>query len=429
LDREHIEEYARLEHDEYEKLLKRIKEGSFDFEADSYPPDERFVKLQRPVALCTSDVQNIWTQVPLCGSLIVPIMPLSQDRFEKEVFSIREIPQIIDFIKDTGRIQFVLTACPHHYEGLDYLDPIFEELSPPRYLCLPDEVFYSPKEIQEAREIFNTISNVSFMPWLKKMVELSPNVLSDIPNDCLNVYASLKLGRYTLAEDIENLIIDDPAKALDLIFTCKQLITDPFHNRLSNVTNMTIDEIREAKNLPLVYQPREVTFPCEIGKFLLKKLTYAPEGLEACKELIYHCSSYDLQKVFKSLNEAIVTYHPDIASKSADELAEILDNIWNDKNISNRIKNIEIGVPVSIAAIGGIVAGLPGLFAGGFLSELGFKIVEKTTEKYAEKLFSIKGGGLTERLSKLRTKSYQANVYDFKKKYKHQIVLDTKKRP
>lgn len=77
LDREHIEEYARLEHEEYEKLLKRIKEGDFDFEADNYPPNERFVKLQRPVAICTSDVRNIWAQVPLCGSLIVPIMPLS----------------------------------------------------------------------------------------------------------------------------------------------------------------------------------------------------------------------------------------------------------------------------------------------------------------------------------------------------------------
>jgi hypothetical protein len=416
LDREHIEEYARSEHEEYDKFLKRIKEGTFDFEADSYPQDERFVKLQRPVALCTSDVQNIWAQVPLCGSLIVPIMPLSQDRFEKEIFTTREIPRIIDFIKDTGKIQLVLTACPHHYEGLDYLDLIFEELNPPRYLCLPIEVFYSNKETQEVREAFNTISNVSFMPWLKKIVELSPDVLSEIPNDCLNVYTSLKLDHYSLAEDIENLMIDDPAEAFALIFTCKQLIVDPFYDRLSNVTNMTIDEIGEAKKLPLVYQPQEVAFPCEIGKFLLRKLTYAPEGLEACKELIYHHSRYDLQKVFKSLNEAIVTNHPDIASKSAEELSEILDNIWNDKTISKRIENIKIGVPISIAAIGGIVAGLPGLFASGFLSELGFKVVEKTAEKYAEKLFGVKGEGLTERLAKLRTKSYQANVYDFKKK-------------
>jgi hypothetical protein len=71
--------------------------------------------------------------------------------------------------------------------------------------------------------------------------------------------------------------------------------------------------------------------------------------------------------------------------------------------------------------LGGIVAGLPGLFAGGFLSELGFKVVEKATEKYAEKLFSTKGEGLTERLAKLRTKSYQVSVYDFKKKYKDRI--------
>jgi hypothetical protein len=55
-----------------------------------------------------------------------------------------------------------------------------------------------------------------------------------------------------------------------------------------------------------------------------------------------------------------------------------------------------------------------GAVTGGFLAELGFKIGEKAVTEF----FSEKAEGLSERIAKLRTKSYQANVYDFKKKYK-----------
>ena len=113
------------------------------------------------------------------------------------------------------------------------------------------------------------------------------------------------------------------------------------------------------------------------------------------------------------MNEAIVANNPDIVNKSAEELSEILDNVWNDKTIPRRIEGLKVGVPVSMAAIGGIVAGLPGAAGSGFLADLGIKVAEKTVEKF----FGVKGEGLSERISKLRTKSYQANVYDFKKKY------------
>ena len=43
-------------------------------------------------------------------------------------------------------------------------------------------------------------------------------------------------------------------------------------------------------------------------------------------------------------------------------------------------------------------------------------------KKEVEKLFNVKGEQVTEKLAKLRTKSYQANIYDFKKKYKGKIT-------
>jgi len=39
-----------------------------------------------------------------------------------------------------------------------------------------------------------------------------------------------------------------------------------------------------------------------------------------------------------------------------------------------------------------------------------------------EEGFGMHAEMLSEKLAKLRTKSYQANVYDFKKKYKSKIV-------
>jgi len=65
MDREYLENYEQKEHSELERLERRIRDGKFSFEKERYPPDERFVKLQKPVALATdkaSYVNNLWTQ-------------------------------------------------------------------------------------------------------------------------------------------------------------------------------------------------------------------------------------------------------------------------------------------------------------------------------------------------------------------------------
>jgi len=66
---------------------------------------------------------------------------------------------------------------------------------------------------------------------------------------------------------------------------------------------------------------------------------------------MYHYDAYDLRKVQEALNEGIATNNPDILEKNAEELSEILDNIWNDKTLPRRIKGLEIGIPVSMAAM------------------------------------------------------------------------------
>jgi len=417
LNKESLEDYRQKELAEYERLVVQgIKRGTFSFGRDKYPSEDRFIKLQRPIAVTsleTARITNIWAQIPFCGSLILPLPPWPKEEYEENLFKLSEVSEIIDFIKETGKIQLVVHADPLFYQGLDYLDPFFEELNPPWYLITPLSLWGDEKEIQKALGSFYALANIRFTEWLKRLDLFTPNLSAQCLVDCANDYAVLKLAKYAIVDDIENLLVDNPEEALSLIILCKEFITDPISDLLYDTKSLALEDVKEVRKLPSVYQPQKIRFPYEIGKFLIRKLTYAPEGLDACKELMYNYDHYDLQKIQESLNEAIVTNHPDIVEKNAREVSEILDNIWNDKAITRKIKGLQIGIPVSMAAIGTVAAGLAGA-AGGFLAGLGYSVADKFIDSETE--------GLSERLAKLKTKSYQANIYDFKKKYEGKIA-------
>lgn len=426
LDREYLEDYRAKEYRDYEDLEKKIKEGRFDPAKHKYPPNERFKNIQEPVAY-TSGLKahcekNIWAQIPFCGSLLVDIVPLPKPQFEEVYFKVSQIPKITDFIKETGKLQMALSSNPLAYQGYDYLDPIFEELEPPYFGGLPNSYFGNAEDIKAARESFMTLVKLGYLDFLKRLMDPldSSESLLSLVNKSINGYIRLKLTHNSIAEEIENLMVDDPKMAYILLNLSRVFVTDPVDDLRSVIRNFTLDDTKIAQALSTVYQIENIRFPCEIGKFLLRKSTYVAQDMRACYYLMDNYDAYDLRKVQESLNEAIVTNNPDIVNKSVGEFSEILDNVWNDKTIPKRIKNIEIGIPVSIAAVGYILGGLSGLFAGGFLAELGYKIAEKATDSF----FSVGGEQLSERIAKLRTKSYQANVYDFKKKYKERMVKE-----
>jgi len=420
LDREYLEDYEQREYEEYKRLVeKRIQEGKFDFEKDRYPPDDRFVKLQKPVAITTartSIISDLWAQAPFCGSLSVSLVPVPRPLFEECYFKTSEIPKIVDFIKDTGKFQIVLYDYPTRYEGLDYLELIFKELKPPVYYIAPLSIFGSEKEIQMTNDAFFTLANVKYLDFLRRASQhLVPTFQSVIERD-LAAYMKLKLNGYTqIAEAIENSMIDDPIAAFTLFRIFKKFITVFIGDLFADESNFALEEIKEAQSLPLVYQPRDIRFPCEIGTFLVKKMTYAPLGMRACYDIIDHYDAYDLRKVQESLNDAIVTNHPDVVNKSAEELSEILDNVWNDQAVPRQIKNLERGLPISIAAIGTAVSAFTGGIEG-FLAGLGFSVGAKFLEASIE--------GLSEKIARFFARSYQANVYDFKEKYKDRIVRE-----
>jgi len=421
LDREYLENYEQTERDEFERFRKRIQEGKFDFEKDKFPTDERFWKLQKPVAVTTvrgAESDNFWAQVPFCGSLVLLLPPYPKTVFEKVFFKTSEIPSIISFIKETGRLQFALNMNPCTYEGLDYLDPVFVELNPPVYTAAPlSPTFGDKKEIQKAEETFYTLGNVGFFRSLLEFRagahEYDSTGFNSLVHQFLSTYVVLKLTHPAIAKDVENLMVDAPIEACAVLNVSAYFIVDPLVDTRVDMRNYTTSDIKISQKHSTVCQPKEMRFPCEIGKFLLRKLTYAPEGLDACKELMYHYDANDLRKVQESLNEAIVANHPDIVNKTARELSEILDNVWSNKTITRKVEGLRIGIPLSMAAIGTVAAGPIGA-AGGFLAGLGYNVVDKSIDLGTQ--------GLSERLAKLKTKSYQANIYSFKKKYRAQIV-------
>lgn len=416
MDRDFLEDYEQKERSEYERLLRKINDENFSFENDKFPPDERFINIQKPVAtfpsLWLATAKDIWAMIPFCGSLICYLPPVKEEEFERHRFKVSEIPKIIDFIQETGKLQVMFgTINFRAYEGLDYLNPFFEVLKPPVAWGIPIETFENKKAIKKAEHTFYTLAAVKYNDWLKNKyftAGYSLHAFLAALIKKLDIYRVLKLGRYTIIEDIENLMIDDPEKAHRLLYICGVFITQPLFSLRTELRNIPLEGLKEAQDLPSFYCP-ELRFPCEIGKFLVKKLTYAPMGLDACKELMYHYDAYDLQKVQGSLNDAIVTNQPDIVNESTNELSSILDNIWSDKTIPRRVKGLQIGIPLLMAAIGNVAAGPIGTM-GGFLAGLGYSV--------ADKFIDLETEGLSERLAKLKSKSFQANVYDFKKKYK-----------
>ncbi len=424
MNKEQLEDYYQKETAQVEIFLKEIKEKGLDISSYKYPRDNRFVNLHEPVAFTTPETgssENLWATIPFSGSTLIMLAPVPLPVFEKKYFKAADFQKIINFIKETGKLQIGLSPELNLYEGLDYLDPFFTELNPPALYGLPMSMMGHSEDASEAYETFDTLAGIRFYNYIDDDIGkvVTHSLLNSIKHIDRQTYVFLKLSGFSsIINEIENSMVDEPDKAFYLFHIYNQFIVTPSCDMRSNLRNYSLKEIKEARGLPNFTNLNELNLPCEIGKFLMRdKLTYAPLSLEACIDVIFHYKDYDLQKVAESLNDGIALNQPEVISKSMEEFTQILDNIWNDRTIPNKIKAIEIGVPLSIAALGGGIAGLPGLFAGGFLSELGFKVFENVSEKCAEKLFDEKNSTIIDRLAKIGTKSYQANIYDFRKKY------------
>ncbi len=88
LDREYLKDYEEKENAEYAILLKEIENGKFSLGTNKYPPDNRFMKLCKPVAFTTPETarpENLWATIPFSGSTLVLLLPIPQVVFEKKI--------------------------------------------------------------------------------------------------------------------------------------------------------------------------------------------------------------------------------------------------------------------------------------------------------------------------------------------------------
>lgn len=414
-------DYYQKEWLEWKRSIDRMKNGRFSFISEIYPSKERFFGIREPIAT-VSDIglngtSDILAQIPFCGSLVLNITPVSKNVFEEIFFKISEIPNVIRFIKETGRLQIVFSSGALAYDGLDYLDPFFKELNPPCYFGLPISMWASVKNINIAEETFKSIANINYTKWMAKKYEtnsISDDHLFLALNLKMETYVFLFLNYPEVIQEINNLLVDDPENANTVLNIYKAFIYAPSADLISQMRNYSLDAIEASQILPQNLQSKPL-FPFEIGKFLLNKLTYAPLGFDACRELMYNYDAYDLTKVQGALNQAILKYKPDIVKTRTKDISEILDNVWNDKTIVNRIKGLKSGLPISMAIIGTLAAGPIGTTSG-FLAGLGYNV--------ADKFLDLGTDGISECLAKIRIKNYLATVFNFKKEYKHRIVKE-----
>lgn len=425
MDRSFLEEYQQAEEEELNKLCERIFNGAFGSN-DIYPPDSRFPKLRRPVIKAWQIQRDlnlpsiIWSQIPLSGSLVIELLPLPEKDFkEYHGLDVRDIPKLVEFSKETGKVQFVLHGNATSYEGLNYLDPIFIELRPPQTARFPSESILLSSEAKKYIEEFNEVAKLEFKPmlwrasdeWFNGTEYNGINYYFDLVDTFVDLVA---LGKNDIAKQILNAFRDDSELAQILLYAYTDFICGPLLDAFrisynydlqffSDISTKFFKEEDKAKLLA------NIKLPCEVGAFLTQKLAPYPQTFRAMELLVEKYEQEDLYNVFKALDNGIEAKSPDILTLKAKELGEILDNVWEDsRKIKREIKEVNFGISFTLGVIGPIVgymgAGVPGLLAA-----LGLTVVEKGIDFF--------GSSIGEKIIKKLRPDWLVGVYDFKKQY------------
>jgi hypothetical protein len=294
------------------------------------------------------------------------------------------------------------------------LEPIFSELKPPLGVNFPPDVFFEKRELQRYAVEFDTLAELKVYPhvmnWSLEATG-STETAEILIGQYRHTYMCLKaLGYRQIIEELENSLVTDVSEVAKMMLIGGFLITQPFFDPLAHsfaFDTSLYDYAVGFSKLHLLDVPKP-TFPVEIGEFIIRKLVHCAPSLDACKQLIFKYEDQDLYKLHNALAEGIVENEPDVVSESGKELSMVLDRIWKDESLPNRVKELKVGVPVLFGVVGGLACGLPGGI-GGILAGLGFSIGDKLIGGMAE--------GVAEKIAKLRSPNWELVVYDFKKKY------------
>lgn len=372
----------------------------------------RYKTLKKPITYATLGRGiSVWPQVPMMGTVIVKLSPFTKEIFENIYkISTNQIPEVIQFVKDTGRLQFILTQDPIHYEKFEYLHPILEELHPP--------ILNIPNLSEEQKKIYDFsvfyCNNLRRRGHFNKFFSIPFGLsVADHNNLFINevkMYAFLRMSGFEQYADFYiNTVNKDPSLASQILSIAHDLLAQPYIYPLQTVTSANFLALKksneEIRSLISSSKIDSVQFPYEVGSFLMKKITNFPTSLDTCKDMLKICDRNDLTDVFNAFTELISKNDIDAILANQSNLNEILDNIWEE---SQRIKTKAslAELLVSIGAVGLFYANLNGL-----ILTLIAEILDKTSVK-----FNLIGKG-SEELIKRFSSPQSVVIYDFTKKY------------
>lgn len=441
--KEYIEDYHQREVEQFRIFFEKFLKGECKYQ---YPLKSRFIKYREPMAHCYS---SIWPAIPFYGSTIVPLNAVeSKNMFDKihstSGFTSRNIDELIDFSKDTGRVQFILQDSPLCYEYMDFseFESILKELNPPWYPIGKILEFFSSaqsfdgkssftqdtiKKRKQYHEEFETLSQFGYNDFLVRRYgfELSDHTHPEFDASYIQwvkqgrkyYYTLLKGHGYIgLVDVIGDLMISNPGIADKLLFSIGTFITFPnfdplgaiqiFDPELLQISHNIMDLMRKEYDIKYPTIKKPISFPYDIGKFILNKIIYYPENLDACKSIIQQYEDYELYKLLNTLNEAVKMKKIENIHRDVKEISEALDNIWNE---ADRIKSISEYVNVGIQTSIGIIGELAGNFRGsGILAMFGYQVFKK--------VMGINLTDISEEIVKQLFPNHLIAIYDFKKR-------------
>jgi len=122
--REHLEDYSAREEEEAARFFNRVCEGQLGPE-EIYPPKDR-LKLKKLYTHALPFGKRFLYQIPLYETTIIKLLPIDNKELFEECHGFmpesKEIDRLIDFAKETERVNFTLTAPPTKYERMEFLE-------------------------------------------------------------------------------------------------------------------------------------------------------------------------------------------------------------------------------------------------------------------------------------------------------------------
>jgi hypothetical protein len=415
MNRKFLYDYEKDEMARQEQHYEKISKGQI--EPIGYPDNTRFTKTSSPLVLCDTNIyryygEKIWSQIPFAGTLVIPLNPSTKSNFLAEhSFDARDIDRMIDLAKETGRVQFVLSSKPTRYEGLDHLQPVFEEMKPP-VVTTPWNLLGSNEDYDRWINEFNQIAVASYDGYLKNRVEKigeNKQYLKSVKDYQASVYAKISwLKMEDAVEDIKKYIKTTPGYVLNLL-DYFGFLTENIFNPIPLNCNYSLETLK-SYNSNIKAQPgAKFQAPVEIGVYIMNKVTKNPQDYYGCLSVIEQYDQNDLYKILESLDKGLKRRKKDQVLDNTEQLGILLDNIWKD---TSNVKQPQAFTSWSVSGAS-ITLGIAGsMFAGdpiiGLLTSLGLPALEKLSDIITR----------SKKVSKLFNPDYVYNIYDFKEKHR-----------